>query len=402
MLIFASSLEGENAVASLDNMMIYQHSESQGGDSVNNKYPRPKAKASEKATDAPRDPNRLERVEHTYSELVTQPDAIEKTLQFVQPDVEKMASEIILREPKRVYIVGCGDSWFSGVGVKLAFEEVLGIPCEAVEALDFALYGFNLANEGTIVLGLSSSGTTTIVNDGLTQARSLGAYTIGVTNTPQSPLAKDYDGRLLIQATRIGWPTQASTAAMAAMMYLAAEIGKRTAKRTELAVQFEQDLWLIPDVVERTIDCCKSVMKEIALECVEVKFFQFMGAGSNFAAAAYGSAKIKELCPCHAVAFPLEEFNHYRTSKVGEPLFFVAPRGPSTLRAAESAEVARYDGGVVYAIVTEGDTEIAPFAKRAVYLPFVDEKLAPIVYSIPLHLLAYYVALAKAENDIGY
>jgi glucosamine--fructose-6-phosphate aminotransferase (isomerizing) len=104
---------------------------------------------------------------------------------------------------------------------------------------------------------------------------------------------------------------------------------------------------------------------------------------------------MKELTPSNALAIALEEFHHYRSQKSGDPLFLIAPRGPSTIRAKDTGCKGIEQGGSVYAVVTEGDTTLDGCYSKRIDLPQVDEFFAPVLYTLPLQQFAYGVAKEK-------
>lgn len=366
-------------------------------------FPRPQAKANEPSTDEPHDEPRKKRGERTFAEAVQQGEVIKNALQQESENILQIISLLSNRTIKRVYILGCGDSWFVGVGVRLAFERLLAIPTEAMQALDFGLYYHEIADPQTLVIGISSSGTTPTVLQAMQKAHERGAFTIGVTNTKGSKMDQDFSASIFVPATRKGWPTQASTAAMALLINFALELSAAAGIKTpqELA-QHRQDLENLPDVIQAVIDLSLHPMEQLARQLVSARYFLLCGGGPHYAAACFGGAKIKELCPIHAMTIPLEEFHHYRSLKPGDPLFLVAPDAPSHRRALDTAEVGRYDGGKIFAIVPEGEEEISNVAHWVLKLPHVNPLLAPIVYSVPLHFFAYYLAMAKFQKGLGY
>jgi len=364
--------------------------------------PRPAAKAKEPSTDSPRDRHRLHRAEKTYQEWQEQPSVLQTTLNSVGEAAASMAAECARRPLQRVIVTGCGDSWIAGIGIRLAGETLLRVPWESWDALDFAAYGMHSTGPGTIVFGISASGTTDVVNDGLHMAKQRGAYTVGVTNTPGSRLTLEYDGSLVIPASRQGWPTQASTSAMAGMLLFAVELAKQRGASQGEAEQLETELRRLPELMQSVQSNCVDSVEQMAQQCVRDGVFQLFGAGPHLAVAGFGAAKLRELCPCLAMFQPLEEFHHYRTAKDNEPLIIVAPPGPSLQRAADAAEVARYDGGRVYGLTEQGDTAVTPFLEGWAELPQITEPLAPFLYALPMQLFAYALAVAKAEANVGY
>ena len=370
---------------------------------MNNDIARPAAKAKEPSTDAPNDQHRYQRSKRTYDEAIVQDQVIERALANEMQNLKNIAAALKEKRIKRIYILGCGDSWFSGVGVRYAFEKLLGIPVEPMQALDFSLYYHSTVDPKTLVVGISSGGNTKAVIDALNQAKTRGAITIGVTNTQGSPITKTFDHAIYVDATRKGWPTQASTAAMAILIQLALLLADkdRINNRNELKT-LQEDLDAIPMIVSKVIKMADDPIKSLAEEIHKCRFMFFSAGGPSFAAAAFGAAKVKELCPIHAEAIPLEEFHHYRSLKPGDPLFLVAPDQESHERALDTAEVGTYDGGKVFAIIPEGEEAIKAAATWSLALPKVNPLLTAIVYSVPLHLFAYYLSMAKFENNLGY
>ena len=124
--------------------------------------------------------------------------------------------------------------------------------------------------------------------------------------------------------------------------------------------------------------------------------YLFAGGGPAYACAMFGAAKVKEMTTQdHAYALPQEEYHHFHSQKAGDPLFVIAPEGPSVPRAVQSAARGKGWGGQVYGVVTKGGSPLLEHVDVAFELPKVDELLVPIVYTVPVQLFAYHVAMAK-------
>ena len=177
-------------------------------------------------SDDPLDPKRRYRVEATGSELFGQPDAIRTTLARNDGALDEVADRFVTGFD-RVVLVGAGDSLAVMIAARSALETMLGIPCEPVQSLEFAYYQGALAGTSTAVIALSSSGETTRTVEALLVAQHRGAYTVALTNTAGSTLETEASTRLRIEATRVGWPTQSSTAALALLLELAVRVGER-------------------------------------------------------------------------------------------------------------------------------------------------------------------------------
>jgi glucosamine--fructose-6-phosphate aminotransferase (isomerizing) len=357
----------------------------------------------EPSTDAGDDPARLRRVEISRGEMLRQGAAIRATLDAGSERIAAIAAGVRSRGLRRVVIIGCGDSLGIGIGVRAAFEALLGVPTEAIQALDFAGYAYPLADETTLVIGISASGATEAVLSGLDKAAARGASVLGVSNNAASVLATGFAHGLVVHATRKGWPTQSTTAAMALLVALAVDLAKAfntTDAKTVAALRTALDA--IPAMVDEVTADLDPIARKLAEQHAEVPIILFAGAGPHFATAFFGASKIKELAPIHALSLPLEEYHHYRTQKLGDLLFLVAPDAASRARAVDAALVGRAVGGRTIALVPEGEAEIAALVDATFSLPPVRPDLAPIVYSVPLHLFAYHFAKARFARNLGY
>ncbi|MEM9430220.1 MAG: SIS domain-containing protein [Pseudomonadota bacterium] len=352
----------------------------------------------ESSSDAPGDPERFRRVALTETEMMSQGRAIEATLAANAEPLAAIAADLADRTIRRIAMVGCGDSWVSGVGVRHAMERHLGAVAEPCEAFDFATYGLDVIDAETVVIGLSSSGKTEPVIDGLKGAAERGAYTIGLSNTLGSPLMVEFPGALHIQATRGGWPTQSSTAAMALKLALTASVAE--AKGRDVSA-LHTALAALPGQVDAVAQALYEPARAAAKRFARAELVLLTGAGPYLAPAEFGSAKLRELAPIHAYSFPLEEYHHYRTQKVGDVIFLVAADEASHARARETAIMSRGSEGVCVALLPEGETEIAGIADVAWHLPDVAEETRPIVYSVPLHLFGYHAAMERDAIGLG-
>ena len=352
----------------------------------------------ESSSDAPGDPERFRRVALTEKEMMSQGDAIRATLKANADPLAKIAADLKNRPVRRLAMVGCGDSWISGFGVRHVAERLLGTVCEPCEAFDFAAYGLDVVDAETVVVGLSSSGTTEPVIDGLMGATDRGAYAIGLSNTLGSPLMEEFPGSLHIRATRGGWPTQSSTAAMALKLALIAAVAEARGKDTS---SLDNALEALPRTVDSVATSFYGPARDIARRLARADLILLAGAGPHYAPAAFGAAKLKELAPIHALAFPLEEYHHYRTQKAGDPMFLIAPDEASHLRALETAIMSVGSDGTCIALVPEGESEIADVANVTWHLPPVAWETTPIVYSVPLHLFGYHAAIERDAIGLG-
>ena len=347
-------------------------------------------------TDDPLDQKRYKRVGLTYDEMWAQPQIIQKNLDLERQTILDAASSLRAVPVDRIVMAGCGDSFAAMIAVRSFYESLLGIPVEPVQALDFVYYYYRPVNERTLVIVLSSSGVTTRVVESLLLAKAMGAQTLALSNTAGSALMNESDQQILIHAERKGWPTQSSTAAMAILYRYGLELARQMRpERGDEIDLLEAGLLNIPDLMAQTLESHNEPMAALAKEEADHGLYLFTGAGPSYATAVFGSTKIRELSPDHAIAIELEEYHHYNSQKVSEPLFLVAPNGPSLPRAFDTAREGKRVFGQVYSIVSEGNNLLDETSDACFYLPVMDERLTPMVYLIPLQLFAYYAAMEK-------
>lgn len=340
--------------------------------------------------DDPLDPKRRLRTEATRPELLAQPDVVARNWVQAEAALAVTAAEIVARRPNHAVLVGAGDSLAVMIAARSALEASLGIPCEPIQSLELAFYLPHHLTERALVIALSSSGETSRTLEAVLLAQAAGALTIALTNQSASTLAHESDHTLLIDATRKGWPTQSSTAALALLLRLGATVGQLG---TEPALL--KELEHLPELMAQTIAATDALIATQAAEEAAGSMYSFTGSGPSYAAAVVGAAKVKECTPDHAVAVELEEFHHYNSLKVGEPLWMFVPAGPGIERGLDTIREARRLGGHVYAMTTEGVADFDRSARGVVHLPAVREDLSALLYLLPAQLVGYHLEIAK-------
>src|SRR5258707_1068267 len=306
-------------------------------------------------TDDPLDPKRRRRTEATWGELAGQPGAVRRTWAANEEALAAAAEVIAERGIDRVYLVGAGDSYAVMIAGRLALQSALGVPVEALQSLEFAYYEQPVLTARTLVIALSSSGETTRTVEAALVAQHAGALTLALTNTLGSTLDEESAQTLRIDATRVGWPTQSSTAALALLLRLAGLVkGPGSLKGTGF-VEGTGGLDALPDLMARVIGEASGPIAAIATRLVASRMFLFCGGGPSLGAAMVGAAKVKECTPDHALAIQVEEYHHYNSQKTGEPLWILAPAGRSVPRALDTAREAVRFGGRLFVAATEGE-----------------------------------------------
>ena len=357
-----------------------------------------RALRAEPSRDVAGDPARLRRVGFTRDEMACQGSAIRTTLAAEAPALAALAARIRDRGFDHIAIAGCGDSWFVGMGVRHALETLTGRPCLAVQALDFAAYDHVGTGPNGLVVGLSAGGNTPAVMAALRMARARGAMTVGLSNTAGSAILAEFDGGLRVHATRRGWPTQSSTASMALLVHLGLAIAPPSPQQAQIAAAVAE----LPALVDATLAQCDAAAAQAARAVADATTVFFAGAGPHYATASFAAAKLRELSPVHAAAFPLEELHHYRLPKAGDALFVIAPDAASRERALDTALVGAAEGARVYALLSAPDNEIDARVAGTIQVPPVAASLAPIAHAPAIHALAYHFATARDALGLGY
>jgi glucosamine--fructose-6-phosphate aminotransferase (isomerizing) len=352
---------------------------------------------AEPSRDVAGDPARLRRVALTRAEMQAQEEAIGATLAAEAGALAKIGAMARARRVDHVVVLGCGDSWFVGMGVRHAFERLTGRPMIAAQALDFAAFDHAGTGAGGLVMGISAGGNTPVVMDALRAARGRGAMTVGISNTAGAPLLTAFDGGLRVHATRRGWPTQSSTATMALLVALGLAIADASAERAAIAAALSS----APALGRQALERADAPMAGLAGALAGASEIFLAGAGPHHATACFGAAKIRELSPVHATAFALEELHHYRLPKRGDTWILVAPDAASRPRALDTAIVGLAEGARVHALIAGADPELEALLAGAVQVPASDPALAPVVHAPALHAFAYHFAMAREALGLG-
>lgn len=342
-------------------------------------------------SDDPLDPKRRFRVKATQGEMFDQPVAIIRSV-AANTDQIRAVAQRLAQGVDRVYLVGAGDSLAVLQAARLALETMLGVPCEPVQSLEFAYFQAGSATTRSAVVALSSSGETTRTVEAALVAGQRGAYTVAITNTAGSTLDRETDSTLLLSATRVGWPTQSSTTALAVLLEVAVEAGLR--RGAPQAAHWRQRLDAMPSTMAAVLGDLDGSIAEIAGRELSSTMVLFSGGGPTYAAAVVGAAKVKECTPVHSLAIQVEEYHHYNSQKVGEPLFLLAPSGPTVPRAVDTGTDAHRWGGRLHVVTSVGEAAFDELADTVLRLPVVPEPLSPLLYLLPAQLVGYHLGMA--------
>ncbi|MFM8472037.1 MAG: glutamine--fructose-6-phosphate transaminase (isomerizing) [Candidatus Kapaibacterium sp.] len=303
----------------------------------------------------------------------------------------------VLLNARRIIFTACGTSWHSALVGEYLIEQLAHIPVEVEYASEFR-YRNPIVSSGDVVIGISQSGETADTLAALREAKLKGATTLGLVNVVGSTIARETDAGVYLHAgPEIGVAsTKAFTSQLAVISLLALYLGRHRAMGATDGKAFATALAAIPEKIRSILDTADAI-KSIADEYASASNFLYLGRGFNFPAALEGALKLKEISYIHAEGYPAAEMKHGPIALIDEnmPVVFIATNDEIYEKVVSNIEEVRARGGKVIAIATEGDTTIASRASHVIYIPSTLAPLTPVLASIPLQLLAYYIAVKR-------
>jgi len=310
----------------------------------------------------------------------------------------------LCRSVKRIYLVGCGDSYHAPVGAELAFPQFAGGPTQAISALTFSRYVVgHLPSTGpntNLVIAVSVSGVVSRTIEAMQLARQVGAVAIALTGNPAAPLALSAEKIFQTTVPPLSDELQGAVvpgvrsylASQMALYSAALRIGEvRGHLTTAPADRLRAELLELADAMEATIQACEPVAREIAAHWQDATEFVYVGAGPMYGVAMFSAAKMLEASGDPSLAQDTEEWAHlqYFSQRADTPTILISAADHDADRMAEVARAAHVIGRRVAVVVPEGEHEISQYAQYI--LPIkgsVREAFASLVYSIPGELLA--------------
>ncbi len=302
------------------------------------------------------------------------------------------------RRIRKITITACGTAAHAGMVGKVLIERIARIPVEVDIASEFR-YRDPLADENTVVLAISQSGETADTLAAMEEARRKGSKLWSIVNAIGSQAMRLADGYISMQTgPEIGVAsTKAFTAPLVDLYMLAILLGDLRGTLAEKERRaLVNDLRLVPDLAGRCLDR-EAEVEQVARALKDVQHCLYLGRGINMPIAYEGALKLKEISYIHAEGYPAGEMKHGPIALIDKtmPVVVLAPRDPWYEKMISQVEQARSRGGVVVAVATEGDGEIATLADHVLWVPDIPWMLSPVLTVIPLQLLAYHIAALR-------
>jgi len=301
----------------------------------------------------------------------------------------------------RIIIVACGTSWHAGLVGEYLIEDLARIPVEVEYASEFR-YRNPIIYESDVVIAISQSGETADTLAALELAKSKGATIIGICNVVGSSISRiTHAGSYTHAGPEIGVAsTKAFTAQVTVLILMALRLAhKKGAIAESRFQQILMSLEKIPTQVEEVL-CSADLVKYIAGQYKDVRNFLYLGRGYNFPVALEGALKLKEISYIHAEGYPAAEMKHGPIALIDAemPVVVIATSKGSYEKVISNIQEVKARKGKIIAVVTKGDVTAAELADHVIEIPETEEELVPILASVPLQLLSYYIAVMRGCN----
>jgi glutamine---fructose-6-phosphate transaminase (isomerizing) len=308
----------------------------------------------------------------------------------------------IFDEVRGVHIIACGTSYHAGMVGRYWLESLAGIPCSVEVASEFR-YRQPVVRRNSLIVTLSQSGETADTLAGLREARRLGfGNALAICNVPESSLVRESD---LVLMTRAGpeigvASTKAFTTQLVAMLLLTIVLGRRHGMSAQTEACLVNELRSVPGKVEYALTLNEQI-ETLAKEHFGDKHNAlFLGRGAQFPVAMEGALKLKEISYIHAEAYPAGELKHGPLALVDAnmPVIAVAPNNALLEKLKSNLQEVRARGGE---LIVFADAKVGMISSPGVtVLPVAptEDSISPIIFSVPLQLLAYHVAVLKGTD----
>lgn len=345
---------------------------------------------------------------YMLKEIHEQPAAIRNTLEErisgdrVLESILGPQAEVLLKDVQAVQIVACGTSYHAGLVARYWFEAIAGVPCQVEIASEFR-YREVAVIPGTLFVTISQSGETADTLAALRDAKSKGAYmgSLAICNAPGSSLVRASDMSLMTRAGReVGVAsTKAFTTQLVALCLLMVLVGRRRGMAEADEAQIVQALKRLPSDIEKVL-ALEADIESLAEYFGDKHHSLFLGRGAQYPVAMEGALKLKEISYIHAEAYAAGELKHGPLALVDAdmPVIAVAPKDELIEKLKGNLQEVQARGGqlIIFADSEAGLT--GDEHVKVLSVPSVNDVLAPVLYTVPLQLLSYYVALIKGTD----
>ena len=310
-----------------------------------------------------------------------------------------MTDEELLRFDN-ILITACGTSWHSALIGEFMLESLARIPVE-VEYASELRYRNPIVTDKTLCIVISQSGETADTLAAMREAKARGARTYGIVNVVGSTIARESDGGIYVHAgPEIGVAsTKAFTSQIIALMLFSLKLARLRALSMVDGKQIIEEMQALPAKIKDILDRADEVEK-IAEEFKNAQNFLYLGRGYSFPTALEGALKLKEISYIHAEGYPAAEMKHGPIALIDEkmPVVFITPHDSVFDKVVSNVQEVKARGGRVIAITTRDEEALEGKVDYEFRIPETKDMLSPVLASVPLQLLAYYIAVKRGTN----
>jgi len=340
-------------------------------------------------------------------EIFEQPATVENAMRGrLLPDLGtsklgglNMTDEELLRFDN-ILITACGTSWHSALIGEHMLESLARIPVEVEYASEFR-YRNPVVSDKTLCIVISQSGETADTLAAMREAKSRGARTYGIVNVVGSTIARESDGGIYVHAgPEIGVAsTKAFTSQVIALLLFTLKIARLRNLSMVDGKEIIEEMLALPKKIQSVLDRAPEIEK-IAEEFKNAQNFLYLGRGYSFPTALEGALKLKEISYIHAEGYPAAEMKHGPIALIDEkmPVVFVTPHDSVFEKVVSNVQEVKARGGRVIAITTREEPMLAGKLDYEFRIPETKDMLTPVLASVPLQLLAYYIAVKRGAN----
>ena len=340
-------------------------------------------------------------------EIHEQPKVLQHTLDGrisegkVLEEAFGLKAKAIFDKVKNVQIVACGTSFHASQVAKYWLETVAKLPCQIDIASDYR-YRNIIVQPGTLFITVSQSGETADTLAALRFAKTMPYIaSLSICNVATSSLVRESDLCLLTMAGQeIGVAsTKAFTTQLAVLLILSIVLGRRTGLSGKQEAKLVKDLASLPDLIKETLGLSKEI-KKVSKQFSDKHHSLFLGRGIQYPIAKEGALKLKEISYIHAEAYPAGELKHGPLALVDDqmPVVAVAPNNDLLGKLQANLSTVSARGGKLYVFADESIGYKSEKSCKVIHVPNCPDILAPIVFTIPLQLLAFHVAITKGTD----
>jgi len=342
-----------------------------------------------------------------HKEIHEQPQAVQNTLEGrlgrnrVKQCITGDNVLEILTQVKEVQIIACGTSYHAGLIARYWLETMTDLPCQVEVASEYR-YRRQPKRDGVLFVTISQSGETADTLAALEKAKENNALaTLTICNVPESSLIRESDFSLLtVAGVEIGVAsTKAFTTQLVCLQLLIGLLAQAQGDTLQSVKNIVTNLKKLPALLERAISQEKEI-EALAEHFIEKHHALFLGRGDQYPVAMEGALKLKEISYIHAEAYPAGELKHGPLALVDTemPIIAVAPKTALIEKLKSNLEEVRSRGGVLYLFADKNAGIKAKDNLHLIEMDTIPEILAPIIYTIPLQLLSYHVAVLKGTD----